>query len=163
MWNWVSVKTGWRRIDLQKTEFHNNFFPTIEKQDTFTVIFHPQNYTMVKYFSIIVLLMASLIGKAQSANTEVQPSTKTQQPVAGVKVKVFPNPATNVVNVLGLKNTSKADITIMDIYGNTVLAYQWAIRRNALNIPISTLVSGAYIIRIHSEEQQIRTKFYKQH
>lgn len=117
---------------------------------------------MIKYFSIILLLMAGLIGNAQSGNPKGETTAKTKS-AAEVKVKVFPNPATNVVNVLGLKNTSKADISIMDIYGNTVLAYQWAIRRNALNIPISTLESGAYIICIHSEEQQVRTKFYKQH
>lgn len=99
---------------------------------------------------------------AQSAGSPVEPSVGTEVAVTEVKVKVFPNPATNVVNVLGLKNTSNADISIMDIYGNTVLAYRWAIRRNALNLPISTLNSGAYIILIHSEEQQVRTKFYKQ-
>lgn len=79
-----------------------------------------------------------------------------------IKVKVFPNPATNVVNILGLKNASKADIAIMDIYGNTVLAHQWAIRRNVLNIPISTLEPGAYIVRINFDEQQVQAKFYKQ-
>lgn len=103
--------------------------------------------------------MVTLTGNAQSGNSEGEPPAQTQ---SVAKVKVFPNPATNVVNVLGLKNTSKADISVMDIYGNTVLAYQWAIRRNALNIPISTLEPGAYIIHIRSEEQQVRTKFYKQ-
>ncbi len=98
---------------------------------------------------------------AQSSNSEGEPSVKTERPVMEVKVKVFPNPATNVVNVLGLINTAKADIMISDIYGNTILAYQWAIRRNALNIPISTLEPGAYIISIFSEDQQVRTKFYK--
>lgn len=117
---------------------------------------------MKKYFSLLVISMLTLIGKAQSGNSEGEPAVKTQQPVSQVKIKVFPNPATNVVNILGLKNTSKANIAIMDIYGNTVLAHQWVIRLNVLNIPISTLEPGAYIIRIHSDEQQVRTKFYKQ-
>ncbi|CAM3533892.1 T9SS type A sorting domain-containing protein [Zobellia roscoffensis] len=78
------------------------------------------------------------------------------------KVKVFPNPATNVVNVLGLQNTSKATISIMDIYGNTVLSHQWEIRRNAISVPVSSLDSGAYIITIRSNEQKVRLKFYKQ-
>ncbi|WP_276168064.1 T9SS type A sorting domain-containing protein [Zobellia alginiliquefaciens] len=78
------------------------------------------------------------------------------------KVKVFPNPASNVVNVLGLKNTAKATISIMDIYGNIVLSHQWEIRRNAISIPVSSLDSGAYIINIRSNEEKVHTKFYKQ-
>ncbi len=120
-----------------------------------------RKHVMKKYFFLLLLVSVTLIGNAQSGNSDGEPSAKTQQPVLEVKVKVFPNPATNVVNVLGLKNAAKADIMISDIYGNTVSAYQWAIRRNALNIPISTLESGAYIITIFSEDQQVRTKFYK--
>lgn len=78
------------------------------------------------------------------------------------KVKVFPNPATNVVNILGLKNSSRAEISISDTYGNTVLEHRWAIKNNALNIPITSLNSGIYIITIRSQEQQVQTKFYKQ-
>ena len=116
---------------------------------------------MKKFFILILLVTAAFTGSSQS-NHPVSKSTSTAETGAVVKVKVFPNPATNVVNLLGLTNTSKADITILDIYGNTVLARQWAIRRNALNIPIAELKQGAYIISIHSEENQVRTKFYKQ-
>lgn len=117
---------------------------------------------MKKYLSFITfILLVTVTGNAQSTTSE-SGRTPTSESTVATKVKVFPNPATNVVNVLGLKNTPKADITIMDIYGNTVLTRQWAIRRNALNITISTLDSGAYIIHIRSTEQQVRTKFYKQ-
>lgn len=79
-----------------------------------------------------------------------------------LKIKVFPNPATNVVNILGLKNTPKADITITDAYGHRVMVRQWAITKNALNLPVSTLDSGTYMVLISSEAQQVKTKFYKQ-
>lgn len=82
--------------------------------------------------------------------------------VIAKKVKVFPNPATNVVNILGLRNSAKAEISISDTYGNTALEHRWAIRNNALNIPITSLNSGIYIITIRSQEQQVQTKFYKQ-
>ncbi|MRI02522.1 T9SS type A sorting domain-containing protein [Kriegella sp. EG-1] len=78
-----------------------------------------------------------------------------------LKIKVFPNPATNVVNILGLKNSIKANISISDAYGNKVLEHQWGIKNNALNIPISSLNPGIYIATIRSQEQQIQTKFYK--
>lgn len=76
-------------------------------------------------------------------------------------IKVFPNPALNVINVLGLQNSNKANIVLLDTYGNIVLKHSWEIKNNALNIPISSLTSGIYIITIHSKEQQIQTKFYK--
>lgn len=113
---------------------------------------------MKKYFSLLLLLGFTPTGNAQSATPKGEPMAKT---ALVAKIKVFPNPATNVVNVLGVRNTSKADITIFDIYGNIVLAHQWTIRRNALNIPISELRPGAYIIKICSEQQQLQTKFYK--
>jgi len=79
-----------------------------------------------------------------------------------LKVKVFPNPATNVVNILGLQNSSRADISVSDTYGNAVLQHRWEIKNNALNIPIASLDPGIYIVTIRSEEQQVQTKFYKQ-
>lgn len=78
------------------------------------------------------------------------------------EIKFFPNPANNVINVLGLKNSDKAHIVIADVYGTSVLEHQWRIRNNAINIPIAHLDSGIYLISIHSKEQHVREKFYKQ-
>ncbi len=77
------------------------------------------------------------------------------------KIIVFPNPATNVVNVLGLYNSTKARISITDIYGNEELDFSWEIKNNAVNIPITSLEQGIYHITIHSKEQFVQEKFYK--
>ena len=82
--------------------------------------------------------------------------------LAAQEVKVFPNPATNVINVLGLKNDKNAVITVRDSYGNQVIFHKWEIKRNALNIPVFNLEKGLYMITIQSEHQNIKTKFYKQ-
>ncbi|KSA15087.1 T9SS type A sorting domain-containing protein [Maribacter dokdonensis] len=82
--------------------------------------------------------------------------------LAAQDVKVFPNPATNVINVLGLKNDKNAVITVSDSYGNQVIFHQWDIKRNSLNIPVFNLEKGLYMITIQSEHQNIKTKFYKQ-
>ncbi|MEP3373131.1 MAG: T9SS type A sorting domain-containing protein [Maribacter dokdonensis] len=82
--------------------------------------------------------------------------------LASQDVKVFPNPATNVINVLGLKNDKNAVITVRDSYGNQVIFHQWDIKRNSLNIPVFNLEKGLYMITIQSEHQNIKTKFYKQ-
>jgi len=111
-------------------------------------------------FLIVAFALAVCSAQAQSETTTVPVSEKLQ--VASPNVKIFPNPATNVVNVLGVLNSSKAAITISDMFGNVLLAYEWEIRNNALNIPIVNLKAGIYMISVRSEEQVVQTKFYKQ-
>tara|TARA_R110001606_G_scaffold388916_1_gene554577 strand:- start:3139 stop:3438 length:300 start_codon:yes stop_codon:yes gene_type:complete len=82
--------------------------------------------------------------------------------LAAQDIKVFPNPATNVINVLGLKNDSNAAISIRDSYGTQIIYHQWDIKRNALNIPVFNLEKGLYMISIQSENQNVKAKFYKQ-
>lgn len=107
--------------------------------------------------SIFVLgLQCAIAQSSDPSETTTTDKTKTQ------KVKVFPNPATNVVNILGLQNSNRAAILITDAYGNAMLEYHWEIKNNALNIPVTSLNSGIYIVTIRSVEQQVQTKFYKQ-
>ena len=97
-----------------------------------------------------------------TAQTDKQQEPSSQKEIISKqKIKIFPNPATNVVNILGLKNSSRANISISDISGNIVLQHQWSIRNNSISIPIPNLNAGIYVARIESEEQQIQTKFYK--
>ena len=110
--------------------------------------------SMKRLFVLFVFAFSlSFTANAQNGEVEI---------IIAKKIKVFPNPATNVVNVLGLKNSLRAEIVISDSYGNTVLQHRWAIKNNALNIPIINLNSGIYIITVRSQEQQVQTKFYKQ-
>ena len=106
---------------------------------------------------LILFILFSFCANAQTLENH-ETSTET---VVKQKIKVFPNPATNVVNILGLKNSSRATITISDISGNIALQHQWSIRNNAVSIPVPNLNAGIYVVRIESEEQQIQTKFYK--
>ena len=76
-------------------------------------------------------------------------------------IKVFPNPATNVINILGLFNSNNANIIIIDSYGNIVKKYYWEIKNSAINIPVSSLETGVYNVLITSKEQNIKPKFYK--
>jgi len=102
---------------------------------------------VAKKLKILVVLILSVIGFGYSQQSE--------------KVTIFPNPATNVINVLGLKNSNIATISITNIYGKEELKFSWEIKNNALNIPITNLEPGIYYLAIHSEEQIIQKKFYK--
>ena len=110
------------------------------------------------FYIFMLILLCSFDGQAQDIP---QNGTQTAQNNVAQKIKVFPNPATNVVNILGLKNSNRADIVISDVYGNSLLRYQWQIKTNALNIPIASLNAGIYMVTIISQEQKVQTKFYK--
>ena len=109
----------------------------------------------------VLTIWLALLFCGQTFSQQQERTTINQEATSTQKIIVFPNPATNVVNILGLKNSDKAKILISDVYGNAVLNHQWRIKNNALNIPIATLKSGIYSITIQSMEQKIQTKFYK--
>ncbi|WP_411030040.1 T9SS type A sorting domain-containing protein [Spongiimicrobium sp. 3-5] len=111
------------------------------------------------FFCILLTSALSFSGFSQSPITS---DIKNGKEVS-VKpnIKVFPNPATNVVHVLGLEDAPKAQITIMNMSGNSVMELRWEIRDNSLSIPIANLGPGIYTITIISKEQRIRKRFYK--
>ena len=108
---------------------------------------------------VVLLILFSFCASAQTSQT--QETTKKIETIKKHKIKVFPNPATNVVNILGLINSNQANIIVSDLYGTIVLQHQWAIRNNSLSIPIPSLDSGIYVVHIKSKKQQVQTKFYK--
>lgn len=108
-----------------------------------------------QFWMVLLVFCCANICQAQSC----EKATKGNQEIT---VKLFPNPATSVINVLGLKDTEKASIQVSDSYGNMVLQHAWEIKNNALNIPVANLEKGMYILFIVSPEQRLHTKFYKQ-
>jgi len=114
---------------------------------------------MKNWVLLFGFILFSIGANAQSISSEE--SSFHKEVAAKQKIKVFPNPATNVVNILGLKNSYKATIIISDISGNIALQREWAIRNNAVSIPIPNLTAGIYVVRIESKEQKIQTKFLK--
>ncbi len=116
---------------------------------------------MRKYKLLLLLLLCSL-HFVFTQNTRVVENSFETATTVHQKIKIFPNPAKNVVNILNLKNSPKATIKISDLSGNVLINHQWAIRKNALSIPIPNLNAGIYLIRIESENQQVQKKFLKQ-
>ena len=110
---------------------------------------------MKKELWLVLIIFYCMTGLAQS-NEQVK--TGRQE----IQVKIFPNPATSVINILGLKDTEKASIVVSDIYGNIVLIHEWKIKNHVMNLPVANLEKGMYMITIQSQEQQVNKKFYKQ-
>lgn len=76
-------------------------------------------------------------------------------------VTVYPNPATSVLNIKGLKANNQYDISIVDAKGNVVAAKQ--IDHTSLyNWNIQNLAGGLYYLNISSGNQGMTIKFIKQ-
>ena len=106
-------------------------------------------------FLLIVFAGLQLHGQEQDA-------TAAGKELASKSIKLFPNPATSVLNVIGLSNTEHAHIMVTDGYGNLVLEHQWGIRNNALSLPVAHLQEGVHMITIRSEKETAQLKFHKQ-
>jgi len=96
------------------------------------------------------------LGTATRGTDPVDPVTYKSQ-----KVGVFPNPATNIVNVNLAGFTGKSDIRMFDVNGKVVLHRQVSMDNSQLDI--SALPAGVYIIKIRNGENEVSTtKIVKQ-
>ncbi len=109
-----------------------------------------------------MILISTLWCNTSHAQNVGPNSASIAQETEKLKIKVFPNPASHTVNVLGLANSDKATIRLTEMSGNTVQEYRWAIQNNAVSLPIADLDPGIYMILIRSGSQEISVKFFKQ-
>lgn len=78
------------------------------------------------------------------------------------EIDLHPNPATSHINLDFGKTTLVDEVTIIDIYGNTVnTLYLDGIIRESIMIDINDLWSGRYFIRIKSKNQILVSTFMK--
>jgi len=74
------------------------------------------------------------------------------------KISLFPNPTTNNINILSNENIK--NIKIMDVNGRVIIN-QITSNTDTLNMDVSNLKSGVYIIFVESESGIEKTKFIK--
>jgi hypothetical protein len=72
----------------------------------------------------------------------------------GFRVNLYPNPATEVVQV-SIDGASSADVTCFDLLGNVVYKQQISV---AANIPLSGFSKGMYLIQVSAEGKLPVTK-----
>jgi hypothetical protein len=153
MWKWVPATIGWRPTDTKHQYFALHTWGYRHNRQ-------PSDLEMKRL--LLLILIGTLWGQTSIAQSAGHKSVPTSQESEKPKIKVFPNPASHMVNVLGLANSNKASIGLTDLSGNTLQEYRWAIQNNAISLPIADLLPGIYMIRIRSESQEISVKFYKQ-
>jgi hypothetical protein len=88
-------------------------------------------------------------------DVDIYDATVNTKFIAGSNIQVYPNPASNNLNVTVNKLT---DYKVVDLTGRIVLSGK--IERN--NIEISSLNNGIYILQLSTEAGLVSTRFTKQ-
>lgn len=76
------------------------------------------------------------------------------------KIKMYPNPVTDVLNISNSEGFSNANITITDMSGKNVLSKK-SVSGNANSINVNFLAKGTYLVKIENKGSVINTKFIK--
>lgn len=77
------------------------------------------------------------------------------------QVKIFPNPATDKLTITMTDNSSKYNVSIMDITGN-IVQQEYLVNGNEMIIPVNNLVKGLYFITFENSEKRFTRKFVKE-
>lgn len=75
------------------------------------------------------------------------------------QLTVHPNPASNFITINNIEIDEASTGSIVNLDGTTVKTFE--VSRSAVNIDVSDLVPGIYLIRIKLNRQDLETKFIK--
>jgi hypothetical protein len=72
------------------------------------------------------------------------------------RLNIYPNPSSGYISIAGINDLQKINISIFNLYGQNLLNI-----KNPLNIDISSLSDGVYLIRIEQDKKVHLMKFIK--
>ena len=76
------------------------------------------------------------------------------------KIKLYPNPAKEILYIEGLNTNIKTNITVVDVNGNTLI--RKIINNKSCSINIRQIVAGTYYVKIGNGIKTITLKFIKE-
>lgn len=75
------------------------------------------------------------------------------------QVSFFPNPVKDFLHInMGVLNTSKYQVSIVDVNGKVVLEKEISNPKLIESIPVSNLAKGMYLIKLSADEKQVSKK-----
>ena len=78
------------------------------------------------------------------------------------KVQIYPNPANQMISISGIENINEKNITLTTIEGKTVTSISRNNGSDKINVDISGLASGVYIIDIPFSNGSLKKRIIKQ-
>jgi carboxypeptidase T len=73
------------------------------------------------------------------------------------ELQVFPNPATDEITVL-LGENGQVHLSLVDLTGKILLEHEGTLTEGRLNIPLDSIESGIYLLRISKDSKRVATK-----
>jgi hypothetical protein len=74
------------------------------------------------------------------------------------RLNIYPNPSSRYISIAGINDLQKINISILNLYGQNLLNIQ-----TPLNIDISSLSNGVYLVKIEQNNKVHLMKFVKAH
>ena len=111
---------------------------------------------------IVVVLIDNADGTVVSAQeTSVDEALSVIEISAADGIKLFPNPAKDILNISFNSGTGHYKINVTDMLGRTVISntFNDVFNASKIALPVSQLSAGHYIINIASDKGSYSTKF----
>ncbi len=95
---------------------------------------------------------------------ESEPDAVKEPELDDARINSFPNPATDFYRIdLDLESTSAVQLQLMTMTGQTILQREYtALQRDRIDLDVSQLAAGAYLVKVRTEEGVKTLKFTKQ-
>lgn len=111
---------------------------------------------------IVVVLIDTTDGSIVSAKQSTVAQALSVEEVSGIdSIKLYPNPATDKINIAFQEGNGDYKVTVTDMLGRTVIMnnYEGLFGSQNIELPISQLKSGHYIMQIINGSKSYSSKF----
>ncbi|MBC2844535.1 T9SS-dependent choice-of-anchor J family protein [Winogradskyella flava] len=111
---------------------------------------------------IVVVLIDQTDGSIASASQSSVTQALSTNEFAGIdSIRIYPNPAQDFINVAFDASNGDYEITVNDMLGRTVIqkSYEGLFGNQNLELPVSQLNAGHYIMNINDNNGSYSTKF----
>ncbi len=160
---WVKVAFAYDTLNGRFDWYSNSVTPALSGYLQGDGGFEPDEFDILLYATGVqngVNNVASIVKVDDySINAVATRNLSVTQLVADNTFSVYPNPATNVVNIKSSVNTSIQTVSITDLNGRTVKTN--TVSGNEAQINISDLASGVYMMNISSDQGSVTKKIVK--
>lgn len=127
----------------------------------FDAMCYAYNTYGASYYEIYVSDLDNIIYQ-QSFNDWDEKKCKTilsvEHPADNNKLNIYPNPSSRYISIAGINDLQKANISIFDLYGQNLIN-----TKNPLNIDISSLSNGVYLVKTEQDNKIHLMNFIKGH
>lgn len=91
---------------------------------------------------------------------EGEPTEKTDGASSGKGLKLYPNPGNGNLNLRGSNSLKGLNITVSDIKGKVLFSNEIEEERSEVEMDLTELPSGMYLIQLQSEDGSVRQEKY---